>query len=192
MRPDAGAAEQLAARLIEAAGSKREAMRFIKAAKVNGNGGRKLSYREVDQRLIANAVSLESHWRRLGATPPKRLELIKRQVKACWLDKGTDLNGNPRGKWDESTCQLFLLSADLGTNPDAVMRRIRNRPELEFNEENSIAEYSFDSPEESGQASFWKGAQSTFAIALAPDSWTWLHRQRPEFDLLLDPGESRN
>jgi hypothetical protein len=84
------------------------------------------------------------------------------------------------------------LTFDLGPNPDAVMRRIRARPELEFNEENSIAEYSFDAPKETGQASFWKGAQSTFSIALAPASWTWLHRQRPEFDLLPDPDESRN
>jgi hypothetical protein len=50
---------ELAARLIKEAGSKREAIRLIKTAKVKGGkAGRNIGYREVDQRLIANAVEL--------------------------------------------------------------------------------------------------------------------------------------
>jgi hypothetical protein len=191
-------AEQLAARLIELTGSKREAHRFIGASKVNGEGGRRLSYREIDQRLIANAVSLEGHWRRLRATPPKHMELIKRQVEACWLFEGTDRNGNSSGKWDESTCGFLLLGRvpscapsvdaaavreafadalarwdnadpaerlalenaplpvdtpgltfDLGTNPEAVIRRIRTHPKFKVKfrprrtDENSTVSWSF-------------------------------------------------
>jgi hypothetical protein len=230
-----GEAERAAERLIQLAGSKRRAHELIDAAQAKGDRGRRLSYREIDQRLIANAVSLEGCWRRLGATPPKRFELIKRQVEACWRNDGTGRDGNRSGKWDQSTCGFLLLGSvrsgtpsvdtaalevafadalarwenagpaerlalenaplpvdppnltfDLGTNPGAVTRRIRERRELrvEFSDENSIASWSFDAPKGSGQGSFWNGSQCAFGMSLAPESWLMLHLQRPELGLL--------
>jgi hypothetical protein len=111
-------AEQAPERLIQLAGSKNKAHALINAVKIRGDRrpGRELSYQYVDQRLFGNAVVLEALWRRLGVPPPTRMELIKRQVNACWRDEGTDRNGNRRGRWDEPICSSLLL----GTVPPGM------------------------------------------------------------------------
>jgi hypothetical protein len=168
------------------------------------------------------------------------MELVKRQVKACWRDEGWDRDGNPHGKWDERTCGFLLLLApsppqtpppdiaalsaafadalarwetltpedqlalenapcpvdipaltfDLGTNPDAVIKRIGKHPKLrvKFNDDSSITG-SFDTPKVNGQDSFWKES-SVFGVSIPLDSWLLLHRERPELGLLRD--DARN
>jgi hypothetical protein len=111
---DESESERLAARLIEAAGSKREAQRLIRdsnmmGSKKKGRPGGTLTYRWVDQRLIINAVDLELLWNERGCAPPPRIELINRQVEACWRGKGYDCNGERRGRWDEYTCAFLGL-----------------------------------------------------------------------------------
>jgi hypothetical protein len=192
-------AEQAAERLIRLAGSKSKAHELIDAAETKGNRGRGLLYQHVDQRLIGNAVILETLWRRIGAEPPKRTELIKRQVEACWRDKGTDRDGRSKGEWDKVICSSLLLGVsppagvdirgllyDLGANPKAVLRRFRDLPELrlDFEDQGSVVSWSYETPKGHGKSSFWNNSSHIFGARLAPESWLLLHLEHPEWRLL--------
>jgi hypothetical protein len=105
-------AAHLVARLIELVGSKRKAKELIDGASLAGAKGRPggtLTYREVDQRLIVNAISLELLWEKRRCEPPPFLELVRKQVEICWRDRGMDEDGERTGEWDGPTCFLLLL-----------------------------------------------------------------------------------
>jgi hypothetical protein len=189
--PGKSEAELAAERLIKLAGSKRRAHKLIDIADAKGEhaAGRELSRQYVDQRLIGNAMVLETLWRRIDFAPPTRRELVKRQVEACWRHEGTDRGGRRKGRWDDQICSYFVLGIlrpDLGGNPQAVLRRFDKLPEirLRLDDQGLIAEWSYDSPTGHGKSGFWKNSSHVFGARVAPESWLWLHLQHPDWGLL--------
>jgi hypothetical protein len=123
-------AAHLVARLIELVGSKRKAKELIDGASLAGAKGRPrgtLTYREVDQRLIVNAISLELLWEKRRCKPSPFPELVRKQVdmlagqghgrgwrahrRVGWTDLFPSPAGNSASKKTDATgyCRLGRL-----------------------------------------------------------------------------------
>jgi hypothetical protein len=173
--------EELAERLIEAAGSKRAAHRFIDAAKARGDAGRparQLAFRQAEVQLLSLAGQLRWEWVR-HRPEISRSALISKIVTLCWDDSA--VKGRRRGGWNVKMCRLLALPARLGQNPDAVVARVlarRWRPDAglpwEFVPGTSSGPWIY---------SVVRGEPTSFYYP-PHGLWEALHRARPDLQLL--------
>jgi hypothetical protein len=188
--------ERIADELIKLTGGKREAKRLIDASPESGRlclprrlgRPRGLPYQKVDQLLLTATLSLSAEWEKRRHSPPSAEELLKRIVKACW-EQTEDEKSLGRGRWNSECFALIGLDKEsrLGSNPDAVIRRLRDRPKPRpiIAIESGLVGITYPLPEgPGGPGSLWAGeVRCPFP---AEENWKQLQVARPDLRLLPD------
>jgi hypothetical protein len=182
---------------IKAVGSKREAKRYIEAAKVQGKPGRRrgLQYHHIDHQLLWLVACLRMEYRVRGLrdeAEPSKQALITKIVNLCLCDP--------------NACARFGVPGHLGADEDAIIRRLCGRfrdhdaaigpnkdlvakglydwTRVMFGDDDAVTFWS--APERRGKPTWW-------GVFTPPSElWQEFHRQRPELRLLPNDVDAAN